>query len=323
MSASSVTREDLQSDVLQQFRPCKATGWARERVGGKGLCGTHPGAWRGRLGDRPSPGPPSGRPGEGRGTFPSPTAAQPPSPNPGELRAARALARHASPGPGLAGRPGCGTNLAVEGLHGLHVVCAEARGPAKEEAAAGRVACGRAGDGPRRPRSTASWRRSSAPVRSRHGRGAGAASRTEAAGAGRRRGRGWRGAFSASPPRSEAASTLKLRPPPLSTPFSSFLFLPRAPVSPPCRLGRGNLQRAAKTQEEALTAAAAASNMADAVEPRTQSRRRRPARPLATRPREACGRAIPSRGHRPERPESLRRERGTRALCCPRPRLRG
>lgn len=131
-----------------------------------------------------------------------------------------------------------------------------------------------------------SRRRSSAPARLRHGRGAGAASRTEAAGAGRRRGRGWRGAFSASPPRSEAVSTLKLRPPPLSTPFSSFLFLPRAPGSPPCRLGRGNLQRAAKTQEEALTAAAAASNMADAVEPRTQSRRRQPARPLATRPRE-------------------------------------
>lgn len=196
-------------------------------------------------------------------------------------------------GPSLAGRPGCGTNLAVEGLHGLHVVCAEARGPTEEEAAAGCDACGKAGDGPRRPRSTASRRRSSAPARPQHGRGAGAVSRTEAAGAGRRRGRGWRGAFSASPPRSEAASTLKLRPPPLSTPFSSFLFLPRAPVSPPCRLGRGNLQRAAKTQEEALTAAAAASNMADAVEPRTRSRRRQPARPLATRPREVRGRARP------------------------------
>lgn len=294
--------------------PCKATGCARGR------------GWRG--GDRPlwnPPGsvvrPPRGpalplpslspaRPGEGRGPFPSPTAAQSPSPHPGELRAARALAQHASPGPGPAGRRGCGTNLAVEGLHGLHVVCAEARGPTKEEAAAGRVACGRAGDGPRRPRSTASRRRSSAPARPRHGRGAGAASKTEAAGAGRRRGRGWRGAFSASPPRSEAASTLKLRPPPLSTPFSSFLFLPRAPVSPPCRLGRGNLQRPAKTQEEALTAAAAASNMADAVEPRTQSRRRQPARPLATRPREARGRARPSRRRGPERPSRCGGSRG-------------
>lgn len=52
---------------------------------------------------------------------------------------------------------------------------------------------GRAGDGPRRPRSTAGRRHSSAPARPRHGRGAGAASRTEAAGAGRRRGRGRRG----------------------------------------------------------------------------------------------------------------------------------
>lgn len=103
------------------------------------------------------------------------------------------------------------------------------------------------------------------------------------------------GAFAASPPRSAAASELRLRSPALSTPFSSFLFLPRAPVWPRCRLGRANLQHAAKTQEEALTAAAAASNMADAVGPRTWSRRRRPARPLATGPRVARGRAGPSR----------------------------
>lgn len=50
------------------------------------------------------------------------------------------------------------------------------------------------------------------------------------------------GAFAASPPRSAAASVLRLRSPALSTHFPSFLFLPRTPVWPRCRLGRANLQ---------------------------------------------------------------------------------
>lgn len=42
------------------------------------LCGTHPGAWRGRLGDRPSPGPPPALRGPGRGAGRSPPP-RPPS----------------------------------------------------------------------------------------------------------------------------------------------------------------------------------------------------------------------------------------------------
>lgn len=100
----------------KQFRPCQATG--RARGGGWEvivLGGTHPGAWRGRLGDRPSPCLPSALPGPGRGAGRSPPP-RPPGrrrPTRGRLLAARALARLASPGPGRA-EPGGEAGLRYE-----------------------------------------------------------------------------------------------------------------------------------------------------------------------------------------------------------------
>lgn len=112
------------------------------------------------------------------------------------------------------GRTDCDTNLAVEGFHRLHVVGAEARSPAAEEAAAtalrgegkteaaaaeGPRAGALARAGPRRPRgrrgraSTGGGRAPSGAARRGHGRRAGGAPiwGHNAAWAGRRRGRGW------------------------------------------------------------------------------------------------------------------------------------
>lgn len=304
MSASSITREDLQSDVLQQFRPCRATGcgWADQASG-------QPTRERGAAasGIGPASGPPPAlpRPCLARGgaravPLPLPTAARPPSPHPGrgggncgpcpssarELRARWGLA---------GGRAAVRTSLLK--VFTASMLSAQRPGarrrkrrrPARRVRKGGRATdpggrgARRAGDAPQRRRGP--------------GMAAGRAQRTGRRPPGRVGGGGGAGAgaFAASPPRSAATSVLRLRSPALSTPFSSFLFLPRALVWPRCRLGRANLQRAAKTQEEALTAAAAASNMADAVGPRIRSRRRRPARPLATGPRVARGRAGPSR----------------------------
>lgn len=246
---------------------------------------------------RPSPGP--AWPGEGRGPFPSPPHGRPVAvapPGGGNCGPCPSSARELRARWGLAGgRAAVRTSLLK--VFTASMLSAERPGarrrkrrqPARRVRKGGRATdpggrgARRAGDAPQRRRGP--------------GMAAGRAQRTGRRPPGRVGGGGGAGAgaFAASPPRSAATSVLRLRSPALSTPFSSFLFLPRALVWPRCRLGRANLQRAAKTQEEALTAAAAASNMADAVGPRTRSRRRRPARPLATGPRVARGRAGPSR----------------------------
>lgn len=246
---------------------------------------------------RPSPGP--AWPGEGRGPFPSPPHGRPAAvapPRGGNCGPCPSSAREPRAGWGLAGgRAAVRTSLLK--VFTASMLSAQRPGARrrKRRRPARRVRKGwRATD----PGGRGARRAGDAPQRRRGpGMAAGRAQRTERRPPGRVGGGGGAGAgaFAASPPRSAATSVLRLRSPALSTPFSSFLFLPRALVWPRCRLGRANLQRAAKTQEEALTAAAAASNMADAVGPRTRSRRRRPARPLATGPRVARGRAGPSR----------------------------
>ncbi|XP_041588428.1 translation initiation factor IF-2-like [Vulpes lagopus] len=212
------------------------------------------------------------------------------------------------PRPGGGGRGAdCNTNLAIEGLHSLHVVGAEAPSPAAEEAAATALGGESEAGAAARPRGGAPagapaaatpgqarkgrhgrGRAPSGAARPRHGRWGGRSAglgNTGAAGAGRpRAGEGpGRGAFS-SPPRSVSARRPLAPSPALSTP--SFFFPRQTPVSPPRRSGRRNQQRAAKTEEEALAAAAAASNMAAASRAaQLGDPRRRPARPLVTGPR--------------------------------------